>query len=86
MKNRVPILAAAMLSLAGAATAGGPVVHTETVDRLVKGSLDGIAVDSDGRLTLAPAARQLADGGGLPGAARGWSLANISDGITYVGS
>ncbi len=86
MKNRVPILAAAMLTLAGAATAGGPVVYTETVDRLVKGSLDGIAVDSDGRLTLAPTARPLAEGGGLPGAARGWSLATTSDGITYVGT
>ncbi len=86
MKNLIPILAAAMLALAGASVAGGPVVHTETVDRLLQGSLDGIAVDSNGRLALAPVARPLAEGGGLPGAARGWSIAADSDGTTYVGT
>ena len=84
--NRLSILGTAMLMLSTAAAAGGTVIHTETVDRLLRGNLDGIAVGSDGRLTLAPSARNLAPGEGLKGAARAWSLATTGDGSTYVGT
>jgi hypothetical protein len=86
VRNPVPILLAALLPLAGGAIAGGPVVHTETVERLARGTLDGIAVDVQGRLVLAPVARPLAGDDGLPGAARGWSLAATSDGVVYLGT
>jgi sugar lactone lactonase YvrE len=88
LKNRLPIIAAGLLALAAAtsAIAAETVVHTDTAERLFRGSLDGIAVSSDGRLTLAPVVRGLAPEGTFPGAARTWSMAATPEGSLYAGT
>ncbi len=86
MKHKMPVLFSLLFGVSAWAVAAGPVAWVEPVDRLMQGSLDGVAVHSDGRLSLAPLPAPIASGGDLEGAGQGWSLAAGKGDALFIGT
>lgn len=83
MPPRVVVLALLGLALAPAVRAAAPQFwRIEGARAFLEGELEGIAVDSDGRLRLGPTARPLFD----PEAPNAWCVARDARGTLYVGT